>query len=95
MASRKPTVLPVANLGDKAPYPYTSITRSPFGRLILVAGKDTVRFISIKPSGLKEVKSVRIAQVSVIFVLSYSLIIFISIACLQINIHICFYLFNF
>ncbi len=53
--------------GDKAPYPYTSLSKSPYGRLILIAGKDTVTFVSIKPSGLKEVKSVRISQVSFIF----------------------------
>ena len=57
----------VAKLRDKAPYPYTSLTMSPYGRLIAIAGKDTLRIVSIKPSGLKEVKSIRISQVSFIF----------------------------
>ena len=54
----------VAKLPDKAPYPYTSLSLSPYGRLIAIAGKDTVRFVSVKPSGLKEVKTIRISQVS-------------------------------
>jgi len=52
----------VAKLSDKAPYPYTSLSLSPYGKIIVIAGKDTVRFVSIKPSGLQEVKSIRIAQ---------------------------------
>ena len=50
--------------GDKAPYPYTSLSSSPYGRLVVIAGKDTMRFVSIKPDGLEEVKSFMISQVS-------------------------------
>ncbi len=54
----------VAKLPDTAPCPYTSLSLSPYGRLIVIASKDTVRFVSVKPSGLKEVKTIRISQVS-------------------------------
>jgi len=54
----KPVV--VAHL--ESDVPYSCVSSSPDGRLVIMGGKDTVRIVSLKPSGLKEVRSIRISQ---------------------------------
>jgi len=54
----------VAQLEDDVQIPYSCISSSPDGRLVIMGGQDTVRIVSVKPSGLKEVRSIRISQVS-------------------------------
>jgi hypothetical protein len=54
----------VASLGTRSQHPYTSIEVSPDCTHALAVGKDTIQLISISPQGLKELKSLRISQVS-------------------------------
>jgi WD40 repeat protein len=54
----KPVV--VAQLASDVPY--SCVSSSPDGRLVIMGGKDTVQIVSVKPSGLKEVRSIRISQ---------------------------------
>ena len=57
----------VAQLSDNTnmQVPYSCISSSPDGRLLIMGGQETARIVSVKPSGLKEVKSTRISQVRV------------------------------
>lgn len=48
--------------------PYNCLSSSPDGRLVIMGGLDSIRIVSVKPSGLKEVRSHRISQVSSIFI---------------------------
>jgi len=54
----KPVV--VAQLASDVPY--SCVSSSPDGRLVIMGGKDTVQIVSVKPSGLKEVRSIRISH---------------------------------
>ena len=56
----------VASLATRSQYPYTSIAASPDRTHAIAAGKDTLRVISVGPQGLKEIRSLRISQVSVV-----------------------------
>lgn len=48
--------------GMEVSIPYSCISSSPDGRLVIMGGQDIVRIVSLKPSGLKEVRSIRISQ---------------------------------
>ncbi len=54
----------VATLSENVHIPYSCLSSSPDGRLVIMGGQDTIRIVSVKPSGLKEVRSIRVAQVS-------------------------------
>lgn len=52
-----------AQLPGVAPHPYSSTSASPDGKYAILAGKDTLRFVSIGSNGLEEVRTIRISQV--------------------------------
>ena len=62
MSEEKNNVV-VAQLEDNVEITYSCISSSPDARLVVMGGQDTIRIVSVKPSGLKEVRSVRISQV--------------------------------
>jgi hypothetical protein len=41
---------------------YTCLSPSPDGRLIILGGEDTAKIVSVKSSGLKEVRSIRLSK---------------------------------
>lgn len=51
----------VARLEEKSSQ-YTCLSPSPDGRLIILGGEDTAKIVSIKSSGLKEVRSIRLSK---------------------------------
>lgn len=61
MSEEKNNVV-VAQLEDNVEITYSCISSSPDARLVVMGGQDTIRIVSVKPSGLKEVRSVRISQ---------------------------------
>jgi WD40 repeat protein len=52
----------VTELSTDVEFPYSCLSSSPDGRLVILGGQDTVRIVSVKPSGLKEVRSIRISH---------------------------------
>ena len=53
----------VASLTPRSPHPYSSIALSPSRQHAVAAGKDTLKVISVGPSGLSELRSLRVSQV--------------------------------
>lgn len=41
---------------------YSCLSQSPDGRLVILGGEDTAKIVSVKPSGLKEVRSIRLSK---------------------------------
>ena len=61
---RKNKVIVATLSGKEKPLnPYTSLSPSPHGQIVLIGNKETIKFVSIEPSGLKEEKTVQISQV--------------------------------
>jgi WD repeat-containing protein 24 len=52
----------VASLAKISQHPYSSIALSPDGKYAIVAAKDSLRVLSVGPSGLTEVRNVRVSQ---------------------------------
>lgn len=54
----------VSSLASRSQHPYSSIAVSPDRKHAVAAGKDTLRVLSVGPQGLREIRSLRISQVS-------------------------------
>jgi hypothetical protein len=54
----------VASLKNRSPHPYSSIALSPSRQHAVAAAKDTLTVLSVRPSGLSEIRSLRVSQVS-------------------------------
>mmetsp|Transcript_19354 Transcript_19354/g.27360 ORF Transcript_19354/g.27360 Transcript_19354/m.27360 type:complete len:890 (-) Transcript_19354:965-3634(-) len=52
----------VASLANRSPHPYSSVALSPSRSHAIVAGKDTLRVLSVGSDGLAEKKMIRISQ---------------------------------
>jgi WD repeat-containing protein 24 len=52
----------VASLLDRSPDPFSSLALSPDRNHAIVAGKDTLQLIKIDPSGLRSIRSIKIAH---------------------------------
>jgi len=61
----------VASLKNRSPHPYSSIALSPSRHHAVAAAKDTLTVISVRPSGLSEIRSLRVSQVSLSCVCLY------------------------
>jgi hypothetical protein len=52
----------VASLENRSTHPYSSIALSPSRQHAVVAAKDTLTVLSVGPSGLSEIRSLRVSQ---------------------------------
>lgn len=68
MTRRNPVVASLP--GPRFPHPYSSIAVSPDRSHVVVAGKDTLRVLSVGVHGLSEIRSNRVAKVCVLMTFS-------------------------